>query len=209
MKRIVCLFFVFCAFSGFLSGCGNRDVLLIPETDIPAENGTDGGTGDNGDFRETESVSGGQEPLTESTLMVHVCGAVNAPGVYSLTEPARVYQAIEMAGGLTETADRDYLNQARYLIDGEQIYVPETGEFPESGERYAADSCSAETGGLVNLNAATLEELMSLPGIGEVKANNILQYRQEHGSYSSVEELLNVSGIGEATYAQLKDLVTV
>ncbi len=159
------------------------------------------------------------EPTKEPVeLFVHVCGAVRAPGVYTLTEGARVIDALEAAGGLTEAAAAELLNQAELLVDGTQIYVYTHVEAEElklaPGQQtiIPAGASSEETGTagqMVNLNTATLQELMELPGIGQTRAEAILAYRKEHGRFQSIEELMQVSGIKENTFRKLQEHITV
>jgi competence protein ComEA len=139
--------------------------------------------------------------------MVYVSGAVMQPGVYQLAPGSRVKDALEAAGGPASKAELEWLNLAAHLEDGDQIWVPQTGENPASSP---ARSPTGEPGWkLVNLNTATVELLEELPGIGPVTAEKILVYREEHGPFQSIEEIQNVSGIGPATFERIKDLITV
>ena len=151
-------------------------------------------------------------------LTVYVCGAVKAPGVYQLPEGSRLYEAILLAGGCTEDAEETYHNLARVLADGERIYILSEKEVEELSlqERVNGESTSGESAGAlpsepktVNLNTATLEQLTSLPGIGASRAESILEYRTKVGRFEAVEEIMNISGIGEAMFARIKDRITV
>lgn len=149
-------------------------------------------------------------------LLVHVSGAVQQPGVYALPEGARMAQAVEAAGGFAAEADQSSVNLAARLNDGEKLSIPVVGaELPQQQSAASlpgtarALTIEDNSPGLVNINTASLEELMTLPGIGETKAGNIIAYRQEHGGFESIEELDEVSGIGEATLKPLLELVTV
>ncbi|MDO4340521.1 MAG: helix-hairpin-helix domain-containing protein [Eubacteriales bacterium] len=153
---------------------------------------------------------------TEAEIYVDVCGAVAEPGVYSLKPGSRVFQAIELAGGLLPEAAAEYVNRAKGLTDGEQVYIPtreeaETGDLlitaPQPEKQEAASA--SETGGKVNLNTADAEELMTLKGIGATRADAILAYRAEHGGFSSIEEIMNVQGIKEGTFEKIKDNIAV
>lgn len=144
-------------------------------------------------------------------IVVHVAGAVENPGIYTLPIDARVEDAIQKAG-IAETADADALNRAATLTDGQKIVVP----FAESSHmiNQEENQPGVVTGDNknqrnINLNQATITQLMELPGIGEVKANAIIQYRQEHGSFCTVDELLQVNGIGSVIYGQIAELVCV
>lgn len=142
----------------------------------------------------------------EAVATVHVVGAVASAGVYALPQGSRVTDAIAAAGGATPQADVSLVNLARVVIDGEQIRVPVLGE---SISEAAAAPINSAAAGPVNLNTATQEQLESLPRVGPAMAQRILDYRQENGGFRSVDELRNVSGIGEKTFAALVALVTV
>ncbi|SJM70497.1 helix-hairpin-helix domain-containing protein [Gulosibacter sp. 10] len=159
-----------------------------------------------------ESGSADPAPTPEGVL-VHVLGAVEHPGVYELGPGARVVDAIGAAGGLTAEADSSQVNLARPAVDGEQIYVPEAGETPPAQEHPAEPGAQPPSdpggGALVNLNTASASELETLPRIGPAMSQRIIDYREANGGFSSVEELMEVSGIGDAIFEQLRDLVTV
>lgn len=138
-------------------------------------------------------------------IFVHICGAVKNPGVYELEQSARVYEAIEKAGGALPEAAADQLNQAAGLQDGEQLYIPFENE--TDLEIQGQNEASKESG--VNINTAGKEELMTLPGIGESKAEAILKYREEHGGFQDVQELTNISGIKNGVYEKIKELVRI
>lgn len=149
------------------------------------------------------------EGETTGEVIVDVAGKVKRPGIVVLPAGARVHEAIEAAGGLDGTVDTTSLNLARELSDGEQVLV---GVEPAPSSTGAGSGSTGSGGGggpLVNLNAATLEELQSLPGVGPVTAQSILTWREENGRFTSVDDLLQVSGIGEKTLATLRDLVSV
>lgn len=146
-------------------------------------------------------------------IYVHVGGAVHRPGLYEVAEGSRVFDAVEAAGGATDRADLDSLNLASKVKDGDKILVPhrvEPGADPPPGGAPApAGGSAVSAGGLINLNSATLEQLDSLPGVGPSTAQKIIDYRTQHGGFRSVDELMEVPGIGPAKFAELKDKVTV
>lgn len=144
-----------------------------------------------------------------ATVLVHVAGAVKNPGVYELPTGDRVIDAIEAAGGVTEAADAEQLNFARPLVDGEQIYVPEPGETPPAGAFGGSAEGGGSSGSLVNLNTASATELETLPRIGPAMSQRIIDYRDQHGGFTSIDQLKDVAGIGDATFDGLKDLVTI
>jgi competence protein ComEA len=135
-------------------------------------------------------------------LLVHVVGAVRRPGLYRVRDGARIADAVSRAGGATRRADLTLVNLAAPLADGAQVVVPRR---PEPGA--AAADPAAATAGPVHLNTATLEQLDELPGVGPATAQRILDYREKHGAFSSVDELDAVSGIGPARLEQLRELV--
>ena len=138
-------------------------------------------------------------PAPSGAIYVHVLGEVLAPGLYELREGDRVVDAIAVAGGFTEGADETQLNLARQVSDGEQIVVPLMGAVVAPGEQ----------SGKVNLNTATAEQLETLPRVGPALSQRILDWREQNGRFSSVEDLMSVTGIGAKTFEGLRDLVTV
>lgn len=141
-----------------------------------------------------------------SALTVHVVGAVHRPGLYRLPGGSRVNDAVERAGGATHKANLAGINLAAPLADGLQVVVP--SKTPGGGSVVpAASGGGAATSGPLDLNSATLEQLEALPGVGPVTAQKILDYREQHGAFTSVAELDAVPGIGPSHMAQLKGLV--
>ena len=140
-------------------------------------------------------------------VVVHVAGAVSSPGVYTLPADSRVDDAVRAAGA-TANADLSQLNLAQKLADGQKITVPVAGATPADGSS-AATTADSDNGGLININTATQEELESLPSIGEVRAQAIITYREEHGGFRTIDELKEVSGIGDKIFADISPHVTV
>lgn len=149
-----------------------------------------------------------QMPTSAKVIAVHICGAVVNPGVYFFEEGVRVLQVIEAAGGICGNGMQDYLNLAQRVNDGDRIYVP-TEEEVMSGQITDAWSGTQESQVYVNINTATREELMRLPGIGESKADSIIAYRNEHGSFEKPEDIMKIGGIKEAIYNRIKDYIKV
>lgn len=146
----------------------------------------------------------------EETVVVHVDGAVACPGVYELAGAgARVNDAVLAAGGLVEGADTSTINLASPVEDGSKVHVPTADELASvtTGDAYAASG--EASGELVNINTATSEQLQSLPGVGEATAAAIIQDRERDGPFSSCEDLMRVSGIGEKKYAKMEALICV
>lgn len=158
------------------------------------------------------------EPGDAAIIFVHLLGSVRRPGLLELTVGARVMDAVAAAGGLTETADPAGVNLARVLADGEQVYIPRLGEaqpgappgIPAGGGAPGSGVPGGGPAGLkINLNQATAADLDTLPRIGPAMAQRIIDYRAANGRFGSVDDLRNVTGIGEKTFEALKDLVTV
>lgn len=146
-----------------------------------------------------------------SRVTVHVAGAVRRPGLYELSPPARVQDAIETAGGATREASLDHVNLAETVSDGMKIYVPRRGELPPpaaasapSGSRARAPKPPPLALGSISLNEASAEELDLLPGVGPAIARRIIDYRNAHGGFRSIDELEKVKGIGPKTMARLR-----
>jgi competence protein ComEA len=164
-----------------------------------------------------ESSDSVESTSEEETVYVYICGAVEKSDVYQVPAGSRVNDVLIMAGGFSEGAAMQYVNLAQTVQDGERIYIPFEEEIDENmsavylqdGEKNVSDDKGAEDGGLININSAGKEELMTLPGIGEGKALEIIRYREENGDFKTVDELMNVSGIKEGTFRKLKDKITI
>ena len=155
-------------------------------------------------------------PTERKHIVLHVAGAVNTPGVYQLAEGARIADAIRIAGGATENAALHRLNLAAKLNDGQQVVVPELGEAspmlteaPSAPTPQANPSKIADSSGLIDINTATSEQLQTLPRIGPVMAERIIEYRQAHDRFTSVDELRNVKGVGAKTLEGIRSRVVV
>lgn len=156
------------------------------------------------------SASEEKAPATSGEVVVHVTGAVSTPGVYTLPSDARVDDAVRAAGATAE-ADLSQLNLAQKLADGQKITVPAIGSASTSaGEGTTTTTADTNSdGALVNINTASLEELETLPSIGEVRAQAIITYRETNGGFRTIEELQEVSGIGEKIFADVAPYITV
>jgi competence protein ComEA len=160
--------------------------------------------------------AGGASATTALTeVVVHVAGAVVSPGVRRLPPGSRVTDALDAAGGALPGADLPRINLAALLVDGQQVYVPKPGEeLPVAAGAGLPGGTGAAGGGpvpgaRVDLNTATAEQLDTLPGVGPATASAIIAHREQHGPFTSVDQLLDVRGIGEAKLEQLRDLVSV
>ena len=149
---------------------------------------------------------------TEKPIVVHVTGAVPRPGVYALAQGSRVQDAISAAGGFLADAEKNGINLARALEDGEQLDIPYAeGASPVIGTEVPpfASTQSSSSSELVNINTASQTELETLPGIGPTTAQKIIQYREQNGPFVSTQDIINVPGIGPGTYERIKNLITV
>lgn len=154
------------------------------------------------------------EPEVKGTFTVQVVGEIKNPGIYSLKMGMRVKDAISAAGGAKDGACTDALNLALPLLDGMRIYVPAEGaplDRPESFITYGYGVAASyqESEVLLDLNTATVDKLISLPGIGEVRAMRIIEYREEHGEFTNKKELLKIEGIGEKLYREIEGKIHV
>lgn len=153
----------------------------------------------------SESDSATEEQTEEMTqnliCVVYVCGCVAKEGVYELPADARLMDAIEAAGGMLNEADSKALNLAEPVYDAMKIYVPKIGEEPMAE--------AAKQDGLLDLNQASLEELMTLPGIGKSKAESIIAYREEHGGFQTMDEIMQIPGIKDGVYQKIKEKIKV
>ena len=142
-------------------------------------------------------------PEEEEEITIHIIGEVKYPGIVILKTGQRIIDAIDAAGGETEEADLNKINLAQLLSDGDKIYVPSIND--NEIEEYKDTTSRSST---VNINIATLEELTSLPGIGESTAQRIIDYRKQNGKFKTIDDLKNVSGIGESKFNNLKEKIT-
>ena len=154
----------------------------------------------------SEGDGPGDSFVEDQKYCVFVCGEVRKPGICYLSKDSRIFEAVEQAGGFTEEADTTYWNLAEKVYDGQRIYVPKPGEAVP--EHLASDNMY-DASGRLDLNAATTEELMKLPGIGQKKAEDIVSYRKTVGRFQTTEELMNISGIKESLYLGIRDKICV
>lgn len=188
-----------------ISGCGKISESYFEEaSEVLEESVQSDDEAAVGRITETETEE-------HSDCYVYICGAVAHPGVYQLPAGSRIYEVVSAAGGLLEEASEESVNQAEAVTDGQMIKVLTKDEAQKQDvpkkEGDTKDSQGSE--GKINLNTAGVNELMTLPGIGETKAKQILSYREEKGEFSSVEEIMNITGIKEGVYSKIKDYITV
>lgn len=220
MKKIILIIAVWTSFIVVLAGCRDESIRVdLDETTVSTTQKT--------------SLKPTITNIT-SDVFVHVTGYVKRPGVYKLSVGARIYEAVEKAGGFKKKAQKDALNLAETVVDGQKIYICSKKEYKKmlksnggnqggvananagQGSGMTGNSSSSVegqqssgTGELVNINTATVEDFKTLSGIGDAKAQAIVDYRNENGNFTKVEDLTNVSGIGDATLAKIKERLTV
>lgn len=170
--------------------------------------------------REQDKTEEEEELTQEGSTFAHICGAVTNPGVYPIKSDSRVVDLVELAGGFTVEAAKDYVNQALKVQDGQRIYIPTQTELQElSAREYMAgggiSSTSEQTSSvtsdtkLININTATAGELMELPGVGEAKAASIIEYRNTNGKFKTIQDLMKISGIKEGLFHKISGYITV
>ncbi len=207
-----------------LFGCQKKDTLLLTQlqSDVELQELQEIEPSEEADnVREQKPPEEGVEEPEIQKIMIHICGAVQHPGVYELEEGDRICQAVEKAGGFTGEADEDLLNQAQKLTDGMQLVIPtkeEADKVRKEGTgtqqylRYEDTTSNAENineSSLVNINTASEEMLCTLPGIGSEKAKSIIEYRMKNGNYKRIEDIMNVAGIKSGMFAKIRDKIVV
>jgi len=223
MKKKNFVIFIACLFiiaAGVLYSCsynkeGERDVIITSLTD----------NNNSQEFQNTmrdgtaseEAVNSGGEILSESPelIYVHLCGAVVNPDVYRIEAGSRLVDVIKLAGGLSPDAAGDYINQAMVVEDGQRIYIPTKDELKSltvsdyiEGDQNN-QSKDSEANLKININTADEDTLMSLPGIGQARAQSIIEYRNKNGNFSDIEDLKKVPGIKEGLFSRIADKITV
>lgn len=156
--------------------------------------------------QEISAIEEAAEDEKSEPVIVHICGAVVNPGVYELPPGSRIVDAVDKAGGLSVDADESYVNLAAVPNDGEQIFIPTIEESVIMKQTRQETGVSS---GKVNINTADKALLCTLPGIGDTRAADIIAYRQEHGNFSSIEDIMQVSGIKEGSFQKIKEMIVV
>ena len=207
----------------------------VEDTDQNREAETNAGNTDQNREAEPSAGSTDRTELSDAsseeakTLVVHICGAVSAPGVYELPAGSRIIDAVEAGGGFLPEAEEACCNLAEEIVDGCQIYIMTKSESCADGQtekkagiqtspdsdmqttdrNVRSNSAPALENGLVNLNTADIAALMTLPGIGESRAKAIISYREQHGAFAQIEDIMKISGIKQAAFSKIKDKITV
>lgn len=199
-----------------LSGCKENDSVTVYKNDTSdtnRESTLDKINHDNlTDMNESAQNKSSTDQENTQDIYIQVCGAVNQPGVYKVRNSLRVYEVIEIAGGVTGEAATDVMNLASVITDEMKIYVPSKKEVEEgnySSENSGTLSEKSSNSDKININSATLDMLMQLPGIGEAKATAIITYREQNGKFKCIEDVMNISGIKESAFNKIKDLIVV
>lgn len=215
MKNIIITGFMLLCLCGCLCGCRSSSAIVWEETagDISGQSESaasemeETGSADETEMKQKSS------PSPETYIMVDICGAVERPGVYRLKEGARVCDAVECAGGLLSQADRNTLNLAAVLRDADKVIVYTCEEAETIKNQIpvqdALPGSVSDEAGKININTAGMDELCTLSGIGEARARDIIAYRTSNGAFGSIEELMNVNGIKEATFSRIKEYISV
>jgi len=230
IKLIMATFLV----AAMLVGCTKKgeEIVLTPvdataeSKDMPIDNAPLSGNDDSTTVESADNGSSAESDANDNAsnnVYVHVCGAVVNEGVYEMQAGSRVIDAVNAAGGFDPEADTEYVNQAAEVSDGLKIRIP----YKRETESLGASATGIETmsqdispvdgvlsqdhkkSGLLDINTATSEELCELPGIGEGYAQRIISYRQEEGSFKTIEDIMKVKGIKDKLFSQIKDLITV
>lgn len=151
---------------------------------------------------------------SKENVVVHICGEVKNPGVYRFSETPRVIDVIIKAGGFTKKADKDNINQAQPVEDGKQLVISskssskKKASAKDKSKIFKTEETTSKDN-RIDLNTATREQLLTLPGIGEAKASQIISYREENGSFSQIEDIKKISGIKDGVFNQIRDMITV
>ena len=202
MKRKINICFIFLMFSICLvtfSSCGKTSYLdKSQDSNSTTETSDKKNSSKDGSSKNATS----KNSPSSGKYVVQVSGAVNSPGVYELSGEPRIFHAILMAGGLREDADVSSLNQAEKISDGQKIVI-------KTRDEVAMEAAVSANDGKVNINTADAKTLMTLPGIGESKANSIIKYRESKGSFNSIEDIKNISGIKDGVYNKIADSIKV
>lgn len=205
LKRYI--FFIVIYFVCMLAGGCGGETIVVSEPSESVKDEKNAASENVPSEEKTESVTSADK------IIVYVCGAVENPDVYELDPGARINDALEAAGGFSGDADMNMINLAEPVSDGQRVYFPVqgedmTGDSQDMNAALETDIYGDDTS-LVNINKAGVSELTQLPGIGETRAGQIVEYRETHGKFSSKEDLKNVSGIGDSTYEKLESHIIV
>ena len=204
-----------CACVTLMCGCAAKDSGLY-RVSVGEGDGTQISDEDDASVADADDTVTVQLPEYDlpAVVYVHICGAVNDPGVYEMKPGDRIFNAVDAASGFTDEAATDYVNLAQEITDGMKITIPTEAE-AEAMEEASAGSGTGPVGysgssdGRININTADVTALTSITGIGPTRAEAIIAYREQNGAFGSIEDIKNVSGIGDSTFNKMKDEITV
>lgn len=204
-----------CTCAVLLSSCAKEEAVYVDVsgTEVQEQQETAEKREESAPEREENGSSADTEEAQERSAgcYVYICGAVEQPGVYEVPPHARIYEVTALAGGLTDSAAAESVNQAQEVSDGQMIYIltkEEAAQCSADPEK-TAQFPQEKDDGRVDLNSAAAQELMTLPGIGASKAESIISYREKNGGFSSVEDIMKVEGIKQGVYNRIKDSIKV
>lgn len=185
------------------------NVYIVSQSDVHEKESISNNISDENDNQEKEKIK--IENINKKTITVFISGEVKNPGVVTIDAEKRLSDAVNELGGTTENADLNKVNLAMKLKDESHYIIPKIGENLESdNEHFENDTVDdSNDNNLININTANVQELDSLPGVGEATANKIVKYREENGKFNSIEEIKNVNGIGDKKYEELKALISI
>ena len=193
----------------FLCGCASDKEQTLQIRQAQSGDQSDTGTGEQPQEQVQKELSGEAAAAESGQVTVYVCGAVCRPGVYTLEGSVRMAQAVEAAGGMLENADTDVLNLAQFISDGQMIRIPVQGEEQEASAESSGKTAQGQTDNRIDINRADASQLQQIPGLGQAKADAIIRYREEHGGFKSIEDIMQIGGIKEASFAKMKDYICV
>ncbi|MBR6404132.1 MAG: helix-hairpin-helix domain-containing protein [Eubacterium sp.] len=220
IRYILVLVFILIFLMVSLTACsdGELEIKTVGDTEEPnvsVSEGLAGTTTDSGDSvvpdisNDSDASDQCGSHGEKDVIYVYVCGAVVNEGVYEMKSGSRKADALDAAGGYSENAAHGMVNLAAEVSDGERIYIPTSEEAESNQYDNMMNPVDNMSSGEIDINTASKEELMSLSGIGESKALDIISYRESHGGFSDITDIKNVSGIGDATYEKIKEQITV
>ncbi|MCL2253145.1 MAG: helix-hairpin-helix domain-containing protein [Lachnospiraceae bacterium] len=202
MNKKLNIIIILICFGVYLSACGKQyDIELIADDSVS-------------DVLAVSDVQETQIQAEENFSLIHICGAVMEPGVYEVPSDSRIFEVLNLAGGFTDDAATDAVNLAMKVIDGSKIWIPTLAEADEQRQERSwgseeTDTTVSETTRLVNINTAGLDVLMTLPGIGKAKAESIIEYREEKGKFTKVEDIMKITGIKDGVFNKIKDMICI
>ena len=181
------------------------NVYIVSQSDVHEKESISNNISDENDNQEKEKIK--IENINKKTITVFISGEVKNPGVVTIDAEKRLSDAVNELGGTTENADLNKVNLATKLKDESHYIIPKIGDNLESFNNETSENDNKNN--LININTASIQELDTLPGIGEATANKIVNYREEKGKFNSIEEIKNVNGIGDKKYEELKTLISI